>query len=277
MNNFKQDHSGVQLVKKTGASLGAIALGLGALVLPACQPSNEEIQEDQTNVTTEDVTADTEATEVPPGEEITVRSPVEQEIGAYGFMMESDNGPILVVNATGTPFELPEYDIPVQATGTQETFVLADVETEYDLDLEEDLYVDYENQPAIIAESLALAPTPEDLAAEPSIFYDQVIAIEGEVGEIISPNSFALYEEGWVDDVGLLVTGVEEDLEAEGNPLQEGETVTVTGVARQFDVNVVREEDADIDDQVLSEFEERYTERPVVVADGVYSSAVGEE
>lgn len=264
-----QDYISPPWTKRTGAYLGAIALGVTTLLLPGCGEPNQE----QSNVTTEDVAQDTEEVT---GEEVTVRSMVQETVGQTGFMIEAQEGePILVINATGTTFTLPGNDLPIQATGEVEQLVIADLERDYNLTLEDELYVDYENQPAIIAKSLALAPKPEDLAAAPTGYFDKNIAVEGDLRKLeATNNAFALFEEGWVDDIGVLVIAVEENLKAKGSPLEEGENVTVTGVAREATAELLREANLGWDDAQIEEFLSRYTQRPVIVADGVYPSAV---
>ena len=258
---------------------GAVALGLTATqLLPNKLSAQEEIQEGKNNVTIEKVTGNIDEYV---GQTVTVRSDVEEEVNESGFVLQSDEffggEPFLLLNAGAVPVTRPNEDIGVQATGTVREFVIADIESEYGIDLDDELYVDYEDRPAIIAESVALAPTVEELAENPAAFYDQAIAIEGEVGEVFSSNTMSLYEDGWIDDIGLIVVGVNSDLDAEGNALQEGETIVVTGMARAFDVNLLQQ-DSELkwDADKISEFESRYTDRPAIVADDVYPSALDE-
>lgn len=249
-----------------------MALGLTAVLLPGCNGA-QEIGDERTTVTTEDVAQHTEALI---GQEITVRSLPAETVGESGFVLETDTAtPILVLNATGSVFTLPGRDIPIQATGEVTQLAIADVQTQYGLDLEDELYADYEGQPALIARSLALAPTPEVLYESPTGYFDnQTVAVEGELRKLEAPNAFTLFEEGWVNDVGVLVVGVEQNLTEKGTPLEEGENVTVTGVARPFSAELVQEAGLGWDAQKISEFEARYAERPVIVAEGVYPSAV---
>lgn len=270
---LNQNYSSFGWSKRTGACLGAIALGVTALLLPSCTTETAE----KTTVTTEDVAeVGGDRTQLI-GKEVTVRNLPERAVGKSAFVMEAQDGqPILVVNATGTPFELPGREIPVQATGRVESLIIADIEREYGLDLENELYTDYERQPTIIAKSLALAPNPRNLYEAPiSDFVNKPIAVEGELRKLdYTPNAFALFEEGWANDVGVLVVGVERNLKAQGSPLEEGGNVTVTGVARPFSAELVREAGLGWNDEQIREFEARYTNRPVIVADGVYPSAV---
>lgn len=267
-----QEYSVLHWTKKAGISLGAIALGATTLLLPACTNNNEEIREGRTNVTAGEV-AEVSANQ-PVGQNVTIRNEVTEAVGKSAFVMNSDNGPVLVVNATGKTFLVPGRDIPVQATGTVEPLVIADVEKKYGLDLENELYVDYERKPAVIAQSLALAPTPEDLYKTPAGYFDKNIAVPGEVRKLESPNAngFALMEQGWVDDIGVIVVGVNRNLQ--GGPIQEGEKVVVTGTARQPTAELLQQANLGWNANQINEFLARYNNRPVIVADSVYPSAV---
>ncbi|MBW4647175.1 MAG: hypothetical protein KME06_00525 [Kastovskya adunca ATA6-11-RM4] len=272
MLNQNQTYSAPHWSKRTGACLGAFTLALTTLLV-GCG-GGEEIEEGRTNVTKEDV-ADVAADPTSPvvGKEVTIRSETATAVGENSFVLQPEGGEsILVVNSTGDSFVLPS-EIPIQATGTVEEFVVADVEEKYGLTLEDELYVDYERKPAIIAKSLALAPKPEQLAQAPAGYFDKKIAVEGDLRKLeATNNAFALFEEGWVDDVGVLVVGTEG--KTGGGVLDEGENVTVTGVARQANAQVLQEANLGWDDNKIQEFLSRYTDRPVIVADGVYPSAV---
>lgn len=271
------------LPKKAGLYLGGIALGVTTLLLPGCNTPND-IQEGRTNVTTEDLATDdlegatgAGGEEIVVGQEVTIRARVQEEISDQAFAVQAEDGTnVLVINSPGTPVTLPADDTPIQVTGEVVEFVIADVEADYGLDLDNELFGDYETEPAIIAQSVALAPTPEQLAeGDPQPFYDQVIAVEGDVGHILSSNTFALYEEGWIDDKGLLVIGVDRALKSNNTALQEGETVTVTGRLMDFDLAVLEQEyNLGLDQEEAAEFEASYTDRPVIVAEEVFPSAV---
>ncbi|MGP1386945.1 MAG: hypothetical protein ACTS2F_25535 [Thainema sp.] len=275
------------LPQRNRSVLSAIALGAALFVLPACNTvgENEEISEGQTNVTTEDVSSGLDSTEGTGlenvdtliGQTVTVRSAVQETVGDSSFLLEADGGEsILVVNATTAPFAVPTEEVPVQVTGEVAEFVQVDVENQYGLDLDDAIYGDYEGQPAIIADSLALAPTTEQLTQNPDFFSNQTIAIEGDVRGIYSPSTISLFEEGWVDDIGLLVVGVDRSLKAEGTNVQEGETLVVTGQAQPFDATALQQQyDLGLTPDQINEFTESY-DRPVIVAEEIYPSAVDE-
>lgn len=234
----------------------------------------DNVSEEAENVTTEEVAEDTEDLI---GQTVTIRSDALEVIDPTSFLVGDqelfDNEDILIINASGEIFELPEDDTKVQATGEVVNFVLADIESEYDLDLDPDLYVDYEDRPAIIAQSLAAAPEPGEIAEDPDQYYGQTLAVTGEVENIYSDNTFTLDEEELFGGEDLLVV-VTEPIEA---AMKDGETVAVTGELRSF-VTADFETDYDLtwDLDVQEELEAEYTERPVLVVDRVYPSAIPE-
>lgn len=233
-----------------------------------------EDMEEAENVTTEEVVENTEDLI---GQTVTIRSDALEVIDPVSFTVGDDDffggEEILVINASGEVFELPEDDTKVQITGEVVQFVLADVESEYDLGLDPELYVDYENQPALIAESLAPAPEPGEIAEDPEQFYGQILAVTGEVETIYGENIFTLDEEELFGGEDLLVV-VTEPMEA---AIADGETVAVTGELRSFIMSEFETDydltwDLDVQEQVEAE----YTERPVLVVDRVYPSAIPE-
>lgn len=251
-----------------GARISTIALGITVLLLPSCTLESQ----DQATVTTQDVA---ESTSELIGQEITVRNVVEDTIGNSGFIVESDAGePVLVLNDTGVPFQAPDSELPIQTTGVVEPFSAEQIESQYGLSIDENLYAEYEGQPTIVAQSIALAPNPEDFYNAPEGYFEnQAIAIEGDIRLLEDTNNaFALFEEGWINDIGVLVIGVEPYIQ--GANLEEGENVVVTGVAQQANEQLLRQANLGWDDSQIQEFLDRYTNRPVIVADGVYPSAV---
>jgi len=146
---------------------GVITLSLIALVLPACANNEEANIPTGGNVTTKEVVDNTAQLA---GKNVTVRSEPLDKVGPASFTVSDEkffgSEPILVINASGEPFTLPgDDDIEVQVTGVVRNLVIADVEREYNLKLDRQYYVDYENKPTIIAQSIALSPDPGDITA----------------------------------------------------------------------------------------------------------------
>jgi len=257
---------------KASFSIGCVVLGLSGLLLTSCNSQNLGRAEHE-NVTSEEVAGDTSALV---GQEITIRNTVTETIGDESFTVKAEGGePILVVNATGQPFQVPDSNVPIQTTGTVEQFSVDTIGQRYGVTLDRELYSDYEGQPAIMAKSLAWAPNPQNFyEAPPGTFTNQPLAIEGDVRRFEKTNNaFALFEEGWADDVGVLVIGVEPYLR--GQSLEEGENVVVTGQAQPATEQLLRDANLGWSNDQIQEFISRYTNRPLVVADGVYPSAVG--
>lgn len=210
------------------------------------------------------------------GQSVSVRGEAETALGETAFLLQDDQlfggQEVVVINATGTPFLLPTADEPtedIQVTGEVQQLVIADLEREYGLDLDPELYAEYEDRPAIIAESIAFSPDPEEITEEPEQYYGQTIAVSGEIGEMLSVNTFQLQEEGWFEGDEVLVIG------ANTLPsLEEAEEVVVTGTLRPFVASEFEQEynltwDLDVQEQLETE----YTEQPVLVADEVYLGA----
>ncbi|MEG3881971.1 hypothetical protein QT972_31915, partial [Microcoleus sp. herbarium7] len=152
--------------KLWNAKGGAIALALAATLLQACNtpqreataPAPAPAPPGSVATTTENV-VDKTAQLI--GQTVTVRSEPVRKLGPSTFTISDDkffgNESILVVNSTGKPFVLPaESGQEIQVTGTVRRFVLADIEREYKLGLEPNLYAEYESKPAIVAQSMAL-------------------------------------------------------------------------------------------------------------------------
>ncbi|MEG3850864.1 hypothetical protein QT971_27540 [Microcoleus sp. herbarium19] len=266
--------------KLWNAKGGAIALALAATLLQACNtpqreataPAPAPAPPGSVATTTENV-VDKTAQLI--GQTVTVRSEPVRKLGPSTFTISDDkffgNESILVVNSTGKPFVLPaESGQEIQVTGTVRRFVLADIEREYKLGLEPNLYAEYESKPAIVAQSMALAPKPGELTSDPQKYYGKTLAVSGEVESIRSPNSFTLDEEKLIGGQDLLV------VYAVPKPnVREGEKVAVTGVLRPFVVaELERDYDLQWDLTLKQKLEAEYSNKPVLVATGVYPSAI---
>jgi len=255
-------------------SKGAIALALSATLLGACNNNLErEAAVPENNVTTEEVADNTNQLI---GKTVTVRSTPVRKLGPSTFTVSDKQffgtEPILVVNASGKTFTLPtDPNTPIQATGQVRQFVIADINRDYNLGLDPNLYRDYESQPAIIAQSLALAPRPGELTTNPNLYYGKTLAVTGEVEDIRNATSFTLDEDKLFGGQDLLVIRA-------GTPqgtVNEGEKVAVTGVLRPFVyAELEREYDLKWDLTLQRKIEAEYSNKPVLVANEVYPSAI---
>lgn len=281
---------------KGGVRTSALALGLLALLLPACQQENQAFDETeyQTPTTTapapgrepvtmtpdqpmtampgQQMAATTENISANPenfmGQMVTVRGDVQEiDTSSDTFLMDDDRfltgEGILIINSSGEVFAIPNADeMQVQVTGEVREFNLVDINTAYGLDLDPLLYAEYENQPAIVAESLALAPTPEQVSENPDLFYNRPIAVEGRFNEKLASNAFTFNNE----NEEILVLNADE-LEI----LPENEYLVVTGEVRPFDLATLQSEyNLNWDAALQQQMQDLYSNRLVLVADGIY-------
>lgn len=255
-------------------ALAAVVLAGSTSVLAACSDGFTQAAETDSvdeNITIEEVAGGTENLI---GQEVTVRSEVAETLDDSAFLLEDDRlfggEDVLVLNTTGQPFVLMDGDeTPVQVTGEVMQFTLVDIETEYGLDLDPELYADYEDMPAIAAQSIALSPEPEELTSNPEKYYNRRIAVQGEVEDMLAPYTFTLDEDRLFGGEDLLVIAPTTTAATE-----DGEIVTVTGVLRPY-IQAEFEMDYDLqwDLSFQEQIEAEYTEKPVFVADEVYPSA----
>ncbi len=269
MNNrskFKKTYS------KRNTTLGAIAAA-SLFLLPACaSPQSETTASEEANVTAEEIVE--EPTDYV-GEEVTIRSEVEETVDESSFLVADDEyfdgEAILIINASSEPFVIPDVgDTQVQITGRVETFSMTTVADEYSITLSPELFEQYEEKPVIIAQSLALAPDIDEVAANPDMYYNQRIALEGEVDEVLESGLFTIDENELFSGKNLLVIP-----STEGTPIQEDEILAITGVLRPYiQADFDRDYDFNWDLSVTEKIDAEYEQKPVFVADGIYPSAV---
>jgi len=145
-------------------------------------------------------------------------------------------------------------------TGKVAKFVVADVERDYDFDLDPELYVEYEGKPAIIAQAVAPAPKPGEITQ--TQYYGRTLAVAGEIENIIVGPAFTLDE----DKLVLAICWCW--LRIQRQPTQrssDGEYVAVTGVLRSFVVaDIERDYDLTWDLNLQRQLEVDYRNKPVL-------------
>ncbi|MCT7985065.1 hypothetical protein NG796_17475 [Laspinema sp. A4] len=297
-------------LKKGGLRTSALALGLFALLLPACQQDNQAYNETEQQPTTteyqesptapgpgrestatspgqrgmttgESTTAmEGEQMETTPenissnpenfiGQTVTVRGDVdEMDTSADTFLMSDDRAlageGILVINSTSEPFGIPDAeDMRVQVSGEVRQFRREEITSQYGLDLDPQLYSEYEDQPVIIAESMALSPTGDQVSDNPDAFFNRPVAMEGQIDEMLAPNTFSF------DGDNVIVINADQ-----GQVIPENQDIVVTGELRPLDMAALQSEynlnwDAEMQQRIQSE----YSDRLVLVADGIYPNA----
>lgn len=274
---IKADQTSIKDCRGKGfrrSSVLKLVTAASIFLLPACTgPQSTTTPSEESNVTTEELADEPASYE---GKEVTVRGEVDKTVDETSFLIDDGNlfegEGVLVINATSEPFAIPDVgDSEVQVTGEVETFSSASTAEEYSLTLDPTLYADYENQPVIIAKSLALAPDPGDITANPEQYYNQRIAIEGKVDDIYQPDLFTLDEEKLFAGEDLLVLSPGVTAAA----VKDNEIVAITGVLRpyiqsDFDKDYELQWDLSVKETIDAEYEQK----PVFVADGIYPSAI---
>ena len=246
----------------------AVLLGLATILIATKSPVLQA-QEADDNTTIEEIAED----ETTVGEEVTVRGEVEEVESGVSFVIQEEGflegDEVLVINVSDNIVPEEAEDLKLQVTGEIGQLVLADVEEEYGLALDPELYVEYETQPVVLATNIVLSPDIEEVSEDPENYYNLEIALQGEVDEIRNDYAFTLAEDELFEGDDLLI------INATGEPLpQEDESVVVTGMVRPF-IKAEFERDYDLtwDLDVEQEIEAEYTEKPVLVVDSIYPSA----
>ncbi|TVQ12365.1 MAG: hypothetical protein EA368_03955 [Leptolyngbya sp. DLM2.Bin27] len=266
-----------------------MALALTAFAITACQ-----VPGDTTTTTTDPATTEEPAARYPDtdpdalnvqvgdltgnledyiGQTVSVRGDVAEAVGQNALVIRGDGlfggDDVVVFNATGEPILLSEAGATerIQVTGQVREVVLGDLVREYGLTLDEATYGDYENNPAIIAESVALAPELGDISDNPAAFYDQLIAIDGEVSTLYDATTFTISDAGFFGGADVLVVG---EPQAMAN-LRDDEQVVITGVLRPFNAAQIEQEfgltwDENLRQTILSD----YGEESVLIAEQVF-------
>jgi hypothetical protein len=253
------------------------------------------------------------------GQTVTVRGSFIEEIDDNGFTITPERtfeaDPILIVNATGAPLDLPDEDGRVQVTGDVREFTLDEVAQEYNLELDQATYALYENSPVLIARSIAPAPNPGEVSSNPDQYYDRQIAVEADITSIYSSQAFTLDDDllvinldtefeprqqtqmddanGQVDLQATETNGQTDTQATDANGQTQaqvddtaeqpeaqaendnGERVVVTGQVRPFDE--IQDQLANLDPELRTQLEENYADRPVLISDGIYPFTTEDE
>jgi len=207
------------------------------------------------------------------GETATVLGEVSAILGPQIFRMNEGNlldigDEILVVTTTGPiPPELVE-DARILVTGTVSRFVQTDIESDLgiDLGLDDDIEIEYESRPTIIADSIVVIPTLSDIADNPTAYIGRTVTVSGEVSEILNPVVFRINEDNLLDigDELLVVHTGEPALVGLTNDAE----ILVTGTVRNFVVAEI-EDDLGIALDLDADLEIEYENRVAIVADTI--------
>ncbi|MGD1856859.1 MAG: hypothetical protein ACFB2W_21705 [Leptolyngbyaceae cyanobacterium] len=202
-------------------------------------------------------------------ETVSIRGEVREKIEEISFLLEDERvlggEDILVITPDEPVVLIDGYESDLQVTGELKLLVISDFEQQYGIELTPELYSQYENSPVVVAQSIALAPGPEDLTRHPEVYYTHQIAVSGEVEEIFSSTAFVLDEEQ--------VWGGEDLLVLSRQPVPQVKTdsnVIATGVLRPYNkADFERDYGTNWETSIQQMLGSDYADQPVFVADEV--------
>lgn len=203
------------------------------------------------------------------GKSVLVRNDASQIVGTRNFILDKDRlfegEPILVINISGISLQFANDKTPeMLVEGKVELLNIDSIEQQYSLNLDSN-YHQYEGKPVIIATSVILSPDPEDITANPEIYYNKPLAIKGEVDDIEDYGIFEIDEEKAFGGEDLVVLQPEFEIK-----LNEEQTIIAYGVVRQF---IVEELERDYafgwNSAIQTEIEAKYGKKPVLVTDKI--------
>jgi hypothetical protein len=233
----------------------------------------ESVEVLEGNVTLEDITDDPAALA---GQTVTVNGGVNVVLTETAFTIAEstllDLNEVLVVGATGEALEAAlQTGSPVRVTGTVRTFNLVEVEEDLGVDLDDALFADFEGKPVILAQNvIAIEPanvTLEEIKENPVRYIGQLVAVEGNVVEVISERAFTIVSDELIVEDAVLVLAANEQVLVDLEPaLAAEQQVQATGVVRRFVVAEIEEDlGIDLDEELEVEFEGQ----PVIIATNV--------
>lgn len=278
------------LRSRVGFKGGTIALALAALTLAACNaPGNDTTSapQPQASPTTEAVESEvnsaddvnvqvgelTGSVEDYLGQTVSIRGDMVEAIGENAFVLRDDQlfggNEVIVFNTSGNPLTMPVGSDTerFQVTGQVQQLALDDIAQQHGLTLDEETYGEYADTPVILAESIVLAPEPNEISDNPEAFYNQLIAVEGEVGEQYDPATFTVSQEQLLGGADVLVVG-ENPVEM---TLENAEAVVIVGTLRPYVATEFEQEfNLGWDEELQQTIATDYNEEPVIVAEQVY-------
>ncbi|WP_416675613.1 hypothetical protein [Egbenema bharatensis] len=262
-------------LKKLG--VGTLSMALLTAFVAACAPPQTETDPqaeqptteqpaDPGAVTREDVAEDYEELI---GQTVTIRGDIDERLADNVVRMGAGNlfGGEDIIVVLPDNFVLPTEegdadDIAVdriQVTGQVQRFTAAEAQQ---YNIPEDEIGQDEDRPMILADTAALSPDTGELSDNPELFFNQTVAVEGDLEEI-GPNAYRLG--GGLTGGDILVIS--------DQPLQQlidqGDDLVITGEARQFDIAEFQQQ-YNWDAELQQEITENYGDNPVIVAQEVF-------
>ncbi|MBD2355265.1 hypothetical protein H6G41_11650 [Tolypothrix sp. FACHB-123] len=208
------------------------------------------------------------------GKSVTIKSRTIEKVGLRSFTVSDqqlfDGEPIVVINASSLPFDLPiDQNLEVQVTGQVRNLVIPKIEREFNLNIKDEYYTDYINKPAIIAQYLTLSSQPGQITQNPEQYYGRKVTVTGEVANIRSGILLTLDENQLFGGEDLLVLLTAPPQVA----INQGQTVSAMGEVRRFvAAEIERDYNFTWSLDTKRKLDAEYINRPVLVAETVYPS-----
>lgn len=206
------------------------------------------------------------------GKTVTITGKIDERKDDSSFTVEGDNyfdsDRVLIINESGEFLpELPEENINLRITGRVD---LVGGEEYFEGTAEavaENIAGEFETKPAIYADSIILAPAPDEVVETPSDFYGRSVAVSGIVADVLDDNAFTLKEFSLNSDRNLLV------LNMTGEPLPEtGAEVLIEGEIQAYDRDRLEQEygyDEDLSVSVVDRSEDPLAKTAVLVVEKI--------
>lgn len=241
------------------------------------------------------------------GQTVTIRGEVDEPVSQNAIKLEGKGvfggQDVLVALPAGVtvPGEDNKATNDIQVTGEVRQLT-ADTATQLNLNIPADKLSDYEGKPVIVAQSVAMSPSPQEISDRPEAFYNKSIAIEGDLEEV-APNTYKLKGDG-VGGGDILVLSSQavnsqasaqsnqsnqngQDNQANNAPAngtgttgddsssntqqadnQDLDDVVVTGEVRPFNLSELQQQ-YNWNTEQQQQLEQDYANKPVIVADSV--------
>ncbi|WP_346290225.1 hypothetical protein [Sphaerothrix gracilis] len=247
------------------ASFALLVLIPALALLPACAGNDGEETAADGNVTLEEV-AETDPALV--GETVVIKGEFVEKKSDVLFSIQDESflagEAVLILNAADSGFTVPEdEESAIWVTGEVRQFSEAEL-VDYDIEIDPVLYAENEGRPVVVAKTVVLAPSPEDVADNPDVFYGQPIIVYGEVESVISAGVFTIEAAELFDTSRLLVVGEYPD------PVQAGDRIAIRGQLQPFVTATFEQEyDLTFDQAVQAELEAEFTDKPVLLAEDI--------
>lgn len=178
---------------------------------------------------------------------------------------------ILVLNSSDQSFRVPAgEETPIWILGEVRTLTAEDLESN---SVPPEQQAELEGEAVVVAESVTLAPEPEELVENAEAFLNQEVTVFGNVELTDNPDTFVVENPGLFQGKGVVV------IEGEGADLfkaVDNQRTAVSGVLRSYVIADLEKEYGLVWDLSLREkIEAEFQQSPVVIATGVYP--VGED